>query len=222
MEYICLKYGILLSFYVDSHSIFRFVQGRDSFWRKHIKVTDEADPQFKQVLSDLSIKLIYALSPQAKGKIERPYGWLQDRIVRICAREGIKDISDARQVLASELKRYNSYQVHSTTGEIPDIRFYRAVDEKRSLFREFILPEPYISTKDIFALRDSRVINFIYRKISLRNLELAVPKVTLRERVSLRIVLNMATGISEIRFWYAKNLVGITNVKNEDLNIPNF
>jgi hypothetical protein len=221
MEYICLKYGIPFSFYVDSHSIFRFVQGRDSFWRKHYKVTDEADPQFKQVLSDLSIKLIYALSPQAKGKIERPYGWLQDRIVRICAREGIKDINDAREVLASELKRYNSYQVHSTTGEIPDIRFYRAIDDKRSLFREFIIPSPYVSTKDIFALRDSRVVN-AYRKISLRNLELAVPKVPLRERVSLRIVPDMATGISEIRFWYAKNLVGITNVKNEDLNIPNF
>jgi len=66
IEYICLKYGIPFSFYVDSHSIFRFVQGRDSFWRKHIKVTDEADPQFKQVLDDLSIKITYALSPQAK------------------------------------------------------------------------------------------------------------------------------------------------------------
>ena len=64
-----LKYGIAYSWYVDSHSIFRFVQGRDSFWRKHIKVTDEADPQFKQVLDELQIKLIYALSPQAKGKI---------------------------------------------------------------------------------------------------------------------------------------------------------
>lgn len=88
-EYICQKYGIVFSYYVDCYSIFRFVQGRDSFWRKYIKVTDEADPQFKQVLDELSIKLIYALSVRAKGKIERPY----------------------------------SYQVHSTTGEIPDIRF---------------------------------------------------------------------------------------------------
>jgi len=221
MEYICLKYGIPFSFYVDSHSIFRFVQKRDSFWRKHIKVTDEVDPQFKQVLDELSIKIIYALSPQAKGKIERPYGWLQDRIVRICAREGIKDIKDAREVLASELKRYNSYQVHSTTGEVPDIRFYRAVDEKRSLFREFIIPAPYVSTKDVFALRDNRMVN-AYHKISLKNLELTVPKVPLRERVSLRIVHDMTTGIAEIRFWYAKNLVEITNVKNEDLSIPNF
>jgi len=57
---------------VECHSIFRFVQGRDSFWRKHYKVTDEADPLFKQVLDGLRIKLVYALSAQAKGKIERP------------------------------------------------------------------------------------------------------------------------------------------------------
>ena len=221
IEYICLKYGIPFSFYVDSHSIFRFVQGRDSFWRNHIKATDEADPQFKQVLSDLEIKLIYALSPQAKGKIERPYRWLQDRIVRICARNGIKDIDAARQVLASEIKRYNSAQIHSTTGEIPDIRFFRALDDKRSLFRDFVIPSPYISTKDIFALRDSRVVN-AYRKISLKKLELAVPNVPLRERVSLRIVPDMETGISEIRFWHNGKLAGITNAKNEDLNIPNF
>jgi hypothetical protein len=201
--------------------IFRFVQGRDSFWRKHIKVTDDVDPQFKQVLADLGIKLIYALSSQAKGKVERPYEWLQDRIVRTCAREGIKEISDGRQVLASELKRYNSYQVHSTTGEIPDVRFYRAFDEKRSLFREFVIPSPFISTKDIFALRDGRVVN-AYRKISINNLELNVSGVPLRERVYLRITPDKNSGLSEIRFWYKDKLVGIAKVRNEDLNIHNF
>jgi len=216
-----LKYGIPFSFYVDCHSIFRFVQGRDSFWRKHIKVTDEADPQFKQVLDELQIKLIYALSAQAKGKIERPYRWLQDRIVRTCAREGIKDITDAREVLDTELKRYNSYQVHSTTGEIPDIRFYRAIDEKRSLFRDFIIPGPFVSTKDIFALRDDRVVN-AYRKISINRLELSVSGVPLRERVCLRIVPDKKSGLAEVRFWYDKKLVGIAKVKNEDLNIANF
>ena len=41
MESIFLKYGLPYSFYVDSHSIFRFVQGRDSFWRKHYLQTDD-------------------------------------------------------------------------------------------------------------------------------------------------------------------------------------
>ena len=44
LEAVLLKYGFPLAYYVDSHSIFRFVQGRDSFWRNHYKLTDEADP----------------------------------------------------------------------------------------------------------------------------------------------------------------------------------
>lgn len=76
LEAVLLKYGFPLAYYVDSHSIFRFVQGRDSFWRNHYKLTDEANPQWKQVLDDCGVKVTYALSPQAKGKIERPYRWL--------------------------------------------------------------------------------------------------------------------------------------------------
>jgi len=34
LEAVCLRYGLAASYYVDSHSIFRFVQGRDSFYRK--------------------------------------------------------------------------------------------------------------------------------------------------------------------------------------------
>jgi len=39
------------------------------------------------------VKVIYALSPQAKGKVERPYRWIQDRLVKTCYRENIRDIS---------------------------------------------------------------------------------------------------------------------------------
>jgi len=76
LEDVLLKYGFPLAYYVDSHSIFRFVQGRDSFWRNHYRLTDEVDSQWKQVLDDCKVKVTYALSPQAKGKIERPYRWI--------------------------------------------------------------------------------------------------------------------------------------------------
>jgi len=69
LEAVILKYGLAATYYVDSHSIFRFVQGRDSFWRKHYSLTDEVDPQWEQVLSELNVNIEYALSPQAKGKI---------------------------------------------------------------------------------------------------------------------------------------------------------
>jgi len=221
MERIFLKYGFPLSFYVYSHSIFRFVQGRDSFWRNHYKVTDEADPQWKQVLIECGVKITYALSPQAKGKVERPYGWLQDRIVRTCAREGVKEIKSAREVLRYEMDRYNQHQVHSATREIPDFRFDNALKAKKTMFRPFVPPPPFESTKDVFCLRVERRINS-YRKVSLNNLELKVSGVPLHSRVQMRIVPDKETGIAEVRFWYNDKLVDIQKVKNEDLNLVRF
>ena len=37
----------------------------------------------------LGVEVTYALSPQAKGKVEKPYRWLQDRIVRTCIYENL-------------------------------------------------------------------------------------------------------------------------------------
>ena len=83
------------------------------------------------------------------------------------------------------------------------------------------MPKPYLSTKDIFALRDERVVN-AYRRISFNKLTINISGVPIRERVSLRIVPNSNSGMAEIRFWYKDNLVGTREVKNEDLNLPNF
>ncbi len=220
LQAVILKYGIPFSYYVDCHSIFRFVQGRDSFWRRHYKLTDESDPQWKQVLDDCIVKIIYALSPQAKGKIERPYGWLQDRIIRTCVRDNVTDIRQAQRVLNQELYRYNYRQVHSTTQEVPYFRFQRALEEKKSLFREFKIKPPYESVKDIFCLRVNRTID-PYRRISINNLELRVNGAIPRETVNLRIY-PMSNGISEVRFWCNDKLIDVKRVKNSELNIVHF
>ena len=178
-ESVMLTYRIPLRHYVDSLRVFRFVQGRDSVWRKHVLQTGEADPQWRQVMRALGVDVVYALSPAAKGKVERPYRWLQDRIVRTCAMEKITAIDDVRAVLKEELNRYNNRQVHSTTGEVPSIRFDRARKEGGSLFRPFALPKPYTYTNDIFCLREKRMVNG-YRKISVFNHDIPVPYVPLR------------------------------------------
>jgi len=198
--------GIPLRYYVDSLRVFRFVQGRDSFWRRHILQTDEADPQWRQVMKILGVDVSYALSPQAKGKVERPYRWLQDRIVRTCAIEKLTTIEEVRTVLKEEVNRYNNHQVHSTTGEIPSIRFDRAKREGNSLFRPFTLPKPYTSAKDVFCLREKRMVNG-YRKISLFNHEIQVPKVPLREEVEIHLVPDTPREALEVRIWWENHMV---------------
>ncbi len=205
-ESVMLAYGIPLRYYVDSLRVFRFVQGRDSVWRKHVLQTDEADPQWRQVMRSLGVDVSYALSAQAKGKIERPYRWLQDRIVRTCAIERLTAIGDVRAVLKEELDRYNNHQVHSTTGEIPSIRFEKAKREGRSLLRPFAVPKPYTSTKDIFCLREKRMVNG-YRKISLSNHEIVVPNVPLREEVNVHLVPDVERGALEVRIWWDNRMV---------------
>jgi len=205
-ESVMFNYGIPLRYYVDSLRVFRFVQGRDSFWRKHILQTDEADPQWRQMMRILGVDVIYALSPQAKGKVERPYRWLQDRIVRTCAIEKLTTIDEVRGVLKEEIDRYNNHQVHSTTKEIPSIRFDKARKEGNSLFRPFVLPKPYTSTKDVFCLRETRRVNG-YRKISLFNHEIVVPNVPLREEVEVHLIPDVERGALEVRIWWENQMV---------------
>jgi len=173
-------------------------------------------------LDDCGVKVTYALSPQAKGKIERrPYRWIQDRLVRTCYRENIRDIKKAQLILNDLVQKYNYRIVHSTTGEIPCIRFQRAIREKRTLFREFTISPPFKSVKDIFCLRVDRMVDS-YRKISINNLELKVPEAPLHESIQLRITPDKESGISEVRFWHKDEFLGNQKVKNSDLNLVRF
>ena len=200
------NYGLPWRYYVDNLRVFRFVQKRDSFWRNHHLETDEVDPQWKQVLRQLNVEVVYALSPQAKGKVERPYRWLQDRIVRTCALEQITSLEDTRAVLRDEVHRYNFHQVHSTTGEVPAIRFANAKKAGNSLFRPFALPKPYNTTKDIFCLRTTRIVDG-YRRISLDRHSIQVPRVDVREDVDLHLVPDITRNLLEVRIWFKDKLI---------------
>ena len=215
LQAVFLKYGFPMSYYVDSHSIFRFVQGRDSAWRDHRKLTDEVAPQWKQTLSECSVKLIYALSPQAKGKIERPYQWLQDRLVRTCVRHDVTDIRQARPFLRNEVERYNFRQVHSTTQEVPYFRLQRALREKKSLFREFRIPPPFKSVKDVFCLRLKRIVD-AYGRVSINNRALSVNYANEGDGLMVRFY-PLNNGMTELRFWRDDRLLDVQQLKTDDL-----
>jgi hypothetical protein len=219
LQTLILRYGFPYAYYVDSHSIFRFVQGRDSNWRKHHLLTDEATPQWKQVLEDCNVKVTYALSPQAKGKMERPYGWLQDHLIRTCVREDVAQIEPAQQILRQELYRYNYRQVHSTTQEIPYFRFQKALKQKQSLFREFKIQPPFQSAKDIFCLRMDRTVD-PYRRVSINHIQFKL-HADPGKQVNLRIY-PLNDQLFEIRFWCEGKLIDLYKVKSSDLEGVHF
>ncbi|MGA9534042.1 MAG: hypothetical protein WBR18_15075 [Anaerolineales bacterium] len=198
-------FGIALRWYVDSLRVFRFVQGRDSVWRNHVLQTDDVDSQWGKMMARLHVDVVYALSPQAKGKIERPYRWIQDRVVRTCSLERISSLDEVRQVLHEEVERYNQRQVHSTTKEIPAIRFQRALSNQNSLFRPFSVPAPYTSPDDVFCLQETRVTNG-YGRISLFNHQIRVANVPLRQQVDVHLVPDFEGDVMRVRIWHRGEL----------------
>jgi len=215
LQSVVTKYGTPLAYYTDCHSIFRYIKGRDQRHHSFEKFTDDVDPQWKQVIKECNIKPIYALSPQAKGKIERPYGWLQDHLVRTCIRDNVKDIAHAQRILNYERDQYNYRRIHSTTKEIPNRRFNSALEAKKSLFRTWSIPKPFLSYKDIFALRIQRFVDN-YHSVPIQNLRIKLSDVEPRYPVDIRVYV-LGQDLYEFRFWYNSKLV-----KVERLKIPGF
>jgi hypothetical protein len=214
LQSVVMKYGTPLSYYTDCHSIFRYVKGRDQLHNKFIKFTDDVDPQWKMVIKDCNIKPIYALSPQAKGKIERPYGWVQDHLIRTCIRENVKDIMHAQRVLNAERDHYNYKQIHSTIKEIPIRRFNSALEARKSLFRPWSIPRPFLSLRDIFALRASRFVDN-YHCVTVRNCTVKLSDVEPRYSVDIRIHI-LDQDFYELRFWYNGKLIKVERMKIKD------
>ena len=110
--------------------------------------------------------------------------------------------------------------MHSTTGEIPCLRFERALKEKRSLFREFKLVPPFESAKDIFCLRVNRITD-PYCKISVHDAVFQVKDSLPRQSLTLRIY-PLSQQVSEVRFWLKDRLLDVQRVKNSELKVVHF
>ena len=214
LERVFTHHGFPLKYYSDNHSIFRFVAGRDEMLlHKNAYVeTDGIDTQWLQVLKECGVNQSYALSPQAKGKVERPYQWVQDHIIRRCFSDKVVSIADGQQILNEEVRQYNFKRIHSTTGEVPYFRFQRAKKEGNNLFRQFVIPKPFVSTRDIFSLRfQRRAVG--YRQVSLKTLNLKVNGLNPYDDVEIRLY-KLNPQASELRFWRNDKLLDVQVIKN--------
>jgi len=128
---ICLKehlerYGRPLGFYVDKHGTFKV--NREEL-KKGVGIT-----HFGKVLKELDIELICAHSPQAKGRIERSNGVLQDRLIKEMRLEGISTIEQANAFLPGFFEKHNKrFRKESANPEDA----HRAMRQKDDLERIF-------------------------------------------------------------------------------------
>jgi transposase len=94
------RYGKPVAFYSDKHGIFRVNQPRPLG-------TSSGLTQFGRAMQELDIQIICANSPQAKGRIERAYQTLQDRLVKELRLRGISDIASANAYSPEFREDYN-------------------------------------------------------------------------------------------------------------------
>lgn len=92
------KHGLPRALYVDQHSIYRADREPAG---DELLADFEPETQFGRAMRELDVELILARSPQAKGRVERMNGTLQDRLVKALRRAGINDIESANAYLES-------------------------------------------------------------------------------------------------------------------------
>ena len=96
------QHGLPASLYVDRDSIYR-CEGVASIAEQ--LAGKEPQTQFGRAMEQLGIKLILANSPQAKGRVERMNGTLQDRLVKEIRLAGINDIESGNRFLDGKYLR---------------------------------------------------------------------------------------------------------------------
>ena len=120
-----LQHGLPVVVYTDGLSLF----GHDS-------MADDRDPcsEFQRAFAALGVTHLVAPSPQAKGKIERRFGTVQNRLVALLAYEKVSGYPAAQVVLDRELQRENA-TVCRTTGLSPNAAWEKAFTQKRAATR---------------------------------------------------------------------------------------
>ena len=99
------KNGIPTSIYLDKHSAYK-VNNKQTYRQWPFRDEEELT-QFGRACRQLGIKLIFADSPQAKGRIERLFDTFQDRLVKEMRLENINTLEEANIFLEQYLPKFN-------------------------------------------------------------------------------------------------------------------
>ena len=137
MEYVLIV-GKPLCIYLDKFSTYKV---------NHKMAVDNSElmTQFQQAMKILGIGVINANSPQAKGRIERLFGTLQDRLIKELRLANISSISQANFFLKEFLSKFNN-RFSVTPAQDGDVHRQLSQREKGSL-------------KSIFSIKSTRRIN---------------------------------------------------------------
>lgn len=162
--------GIMQSIYLDKHTTYKS-------WAKPT-IEDELNgvqplSHFERALKELNVKIIHANSPQAKGRVERLFNTLQDRLVKEMRLRGVKTLKGANKFLKVYLPVYNKrFTVEAREKGNVHWKTPREINLDRILCAKAEHPV----RNDFTVVHDKK----LYQIMSLTNAK----KVTVEERIS--------------------------------------
>jgi transposase len=141
------RYGRPQALYTDRASVFQPALAPG--WRKE-EPGSKTETQMGRALRELGIQWIAAHSPQAKGRVERCFGTLQDRLVKALRLAGVSTLEDANRYLDEVFlpewdKRFSRPAAHAADAHRPigprlDLASVFAMVETRSVGNDYTVP----------------------------------------------------------------------------------
>ena len=129
------KHGRPMALYADCGKVFRV--------NNYKKEEERPKTQYERMLRELDIEMIHAYSPQAKGRVERVFQTLQDRLVKELRELGIKSIEMANKFLQDEFTHFFNDKFAQPPANALDL--HRSIDG--------------YDLNSIFCIKDRRILN---------------------------------------------------------------
>jgi transposase len=136
---IAQRYGLPMSIYHDRHTILR--SPKQATLEEQLAGQTPMS-QIQRIMAELGIESIPAYSPQAKGRIERLWGTLQDRLTKELRLANITTLEQANAFLPGFIERYNARFAQAAQDPEPawvplpadlDLAYYFAIRETRKV-----------------------------------------------------------------------------------------
>ena len=105
------NYGVPEAYYIDRHSSFVKSKRKSESIEESVDYSKDESTHFNDLCKELDIEVILALSAQAKGRVERLWGVLQEKLPYIFRFLGIADCKKGNEFLSAWLSGFNEKRI---------------------------------------------------------------------------------------------------------------
>jgi len=144
------RFGRMEALYTDQAGHFRNPVGKRARTHAEDRESEQTNSIIRRALCALGIELILALSPQAKGRVERLFETLQDRLVKEMRVAGVSSLAGANFFLEDTFLPW--WETRFTVAPASDVDAHRPIPPELDLERLFAHTEQRLVTPD-FTIR---------------------------------------------------------------------